>query len=28
VFFTKSDTELLLPGDTELIFSSKISVPS
>ncbi len=28
VFFTKSDTELLLPGNTELVFSNKIWVPS
>ncbi len=27
VFFTKSDSELSLPGDTELIFSNKIWIP-
>ncbi len=27
-FFTKSDTQLSLPGDTELIFSNKIWIPS
>jgi len=28
VFFAKSDTEILLPGNTELIFSNKIWIPS
>ena len=28
VFFTKSDTELMLPGNIELIFSKKIWIPS
>jgi len=28
IFFTKSDTELMLPGNTELIFANKIWIPS
>jgi hypothetical protein len=27
IFFTKSDTELMLPGNIELIYSSKIWIP-
>lgn len=28
IFFTKSGTELMLPGNTELIFANKIWIPS